>query len=479
MKIMKFIVSCFIVSGYLSPLLVADERPNILVILSDDQSVPHVGCYGDPNVSTPNLDQFASEGMLFTRAYVTSPQCVPSRASIFTGRSPVRVGMSRFSAALPADVKTFPDYLREQGYYVGVAGRTYHMDGSGNRGEVIREIHDKYNLRNFADRMDYAKTASGERGNPFDNSCLNQYREFLDQVPQGKPFYLQLCFSEPHRPYDGRDIPEPRDPAKLVLPSWMPDTPAVRKDLAGYYDLINRLDHVFGKVMAELEKRDLKENTLVMFMGDNGAALLRGKGTLNETGIHVPLIVRWPDKVTPGSRSDALISGEDIGPTCLSACGIDTPDGWTGRSFLPILSDEKNPGIRKYVFAERGPHASGLPGTTNSFDLSRVIVGKRYKLIFNAMFHLPYRPVDFANLPSWKETVEAAQQGKVPASLIPLYRGDPRPMFELYDLENDPDELVNLAVKRETAEIERQLRIDLSEWMILERDFIPLPIPVN
>jgi hypothetical protein len=106
-----------------------------------------------------------------------------------------------------------------------------------------------------------------------------------------------------------------------------------------------------------------------------------------------------------------------------------------------------------------------------------VIVGKRYKLIYNALYQLPYKPVDFANLPAWKETVQAAEQGKVPPSLIPLYRGEPRSMFELYDLENDPDELINLAGKRDAAEIERKLRIDLSEWMILQRDVIPLPIP--
>ena len=325
--------------------------------------------------------------------------------------------------------------------------------------------------------MDYAKTASGERGNPFNASCFSQFTEFLDNVPKGKPFYLQLCYSEPHRPYDGRDIPAPRDPAKLILPKWMPDTPEVRADLAAYYDLINRLDEQIGKVMAELEKRSLKENTLIMFMGDNGAALLRGKGTLNETGIHVPLIVRWPGKVAPGTTSNELISGEDIAPTCLAASGIAIPKHWTGQSFLPILRGEKNPPVRQYVFSERGPHASGLPGTTPAFDLSRTIVGKRYKLIYNTLYHLPYKPVDFAGLPAWRATEEAAKNGKVPASLIPLYTGQPRPMFELYDLQNDPDELVNLAGKAPSAAIERELRLALSEWMILERDFLPLPIP--
>jgi arylsulfatase A-like enzyme len=469
---------CLLTLGCVFSLVAAETPPNILIILSDDQSYPHVGCYGDPNANTPYLDKFASEGMTFTRAYVTTPQCVPSRASIMTGRSPIRINMTRFSAALPADVKSFPEYLREEkGYYIGVAGRSYHLDGSGNRGEIIREIHDQHNLRNFADRMDYAKVAQGEKGNAFNDSVFRQFTEFLDQVPQGKPFFLQLCYSEPHRPFDGRDIPNPTDPAKLVLPKWFPDTPEVRQDLAGYYDLVSRLDTQFGRVMAELEKRSLKENTLVLFSADNGAALLRGKGTLYNTGIHVPLIVRWPGKIAAGSKSDELISGEDFGPTCLAAAGIATPADWTGQSFLPILRGERNPPVREYIFAQRGPHAAGLPGQTPAFDLSRTIVGKRYKLIYNAMFHLPYRPVDFAGLPAWRSTEAAAQQGRVHASLVPLYTGLPRPMFELYDLQSDPDELNNLAGKREAAAIERGLRIALSEWMILERDFIPLPIP--
>ena len=471
---------CLLSLGCVFSFTTAEECPNILVILSDDHSYPHVGCYGDPNANTPNLDKFAAEGMMFTRCYVTTPQCVPSRASIMAGRSPIRIGMTRFSAALPADVKTFPEYLREEkGYYIGVAGRTYHLDGSGNIGEVIRTIHDRLNLRNFANRMDYAKVAQGARGNPFNNSCFNQFVEFLDQVPEGRPFFLQLCYSEPHRPFDDHDIPVPTDPAKLVLSSWMPDTPEVRQDLAGYYDLINRFDAQFGRVMAELERRSLKENTLVIFAGDNGGALLRGKGTLYNTGIHIPLLVRLPGKIAAGSTSKVLISGEDIGPTCLAAGGIPSPADWTGQSFLPILLGEKDPPVRQYVFAQRGPHASGLPGGTPAFDLSRTIVGERYKLIYNAMFHLPYRPVDFAGSPAWNSTVEAARNGRVPDSLIPLYTGQQRPMFELYDLQNDPDELNNLARKEESAAIERELRLALSEWMILERDFIPLPIPNN
>jgi arylsulfatase A-like enzyme len=257
----------------------------------------------------------------------------------------------------------------------------------------------------------------------------------------------------------------------------MPDTPEVREDLAEYYNLINRMDVQIGRVMAELERRSLKDNTLVIFSSDNGASLLRGKGTLYNTGIHVPLIVRWTGKIAPGTKNDALISGEDIGPTALHAAGIATPPDWTGKSFLPILLGEPNAPVRQYVFAQRGDHGVWPPVTSSSFDLSRTIVSNRYKLIYNATFSFPYRPVDMTGLPAWRSTQEAARAGRVPLSLVPLYTDQPRPMIELYDLQEDPAELRNLAGGQQVADIERELRVALSEWMIFERDFLPLPVP--
>ncbi|MDR1492332.1 MAG: sulfatase [Planctomycetaceae bacterium] len=444
-----------------------DQRPNFLVVLSDDHSAPFVGAYGDPNAVTPNLDKFASEGMIFRRAYVSCPQCVPSRAGIFASRSPVGIGMSRFSAAFPANVKTFPEYLRENGYFTGLAGRTYHQEGYNGKGDPVRNEKGELEYHRFADRFDYAKSGNS----------LTQLAEFLDNVPQEKPFYLQLCFSDPHRPYDNQNIPNPRDPEKLVLPSWFPDTPELRKDLAGYYNEINRFDRDFGNVLAELEKRSLKENTLIIFLGDNGGATLRGKGTLYEFGIHVPFIARWSGKITPGTNSNELISAEDIGPTLLNVAGITQPKEWTGQSFLPILRNEKDVPVRKYIFSERGPHGSGLPNHSAAFDLGRTIVGQRYKLIYNAIWQIPYYPVDFAGQPFWAEVQEAAKNGNVPEPLVPYFTGNNRNLFELYDLQNDPHELNNLAGNPAHHEVETQLKQDLTEWMILERDFIPLPFP--
>lgn len=453
-----------------SGLVVAQPvRPNLLVILSDDHCVPHLGCYGNSEIKTPNIDKFATEAMRFDRYYVMCPQCVPSRATLMTGRSPIGIQMTRFSAPLPAEVKTYPEHLRIAGYFAGVAGRNYHLDGVAQVPES-RAVFEKHQLQTFSKRLDFVKTATGSK------AILEQYREFLDAVPKGKPFFLQLCFNDPHRPLDEKAIANPHDPAKLKLPAHYPDTKLVREDFARYYDEIARFDRDVGDVLAELARRGLAENTLVVVSGDNGASQFRGKGTLYEFGIHVPLLVRWPGKVKSKTHSADLISGEDLAPTLLDAAGLTPPKEMTGRSFLKVLQGEAHEG-RKYVFAERGAHGSGLPTGSAPFDLGRCVVSKRHKLIYNVLWQIPYQPVDFIATPMWKELEEMNKAGKLSAELSKLYFAPTRPMFELYDLEADPAEMKNLAGTSDVAAVEKELKTALQEWMILERDFVPLPIP--
>ena len=449
----------------------AEQRPNILVILSDDHSYPHLGCYGNPDLKTPNLDKFAAEGMRFDLAFVTCPQCVPSRSSIMTGRSPVAIDMSRFSAPLPADVKIFPELLRAAGYFAGVAGRTYHLDGSGNGPAESTAIFEKYGMKTFPKRLDYVVS------NAAHPVSLANFAEFLD-LAKGKPFSLQICSGDPHRPFTPNpDVPS-LDPAKLTLPGHYPDTLGVRQDLAGYYEEIMHFDLWFGELMKILEERGLAQNTLVMFMGDNGSSLLRGKGTLYEFGIHVPLLMRWPGKIKPGSVANEMVSGEDLAPTFLEAAGLQPLPSMTGKSFLKLLLGQPHE-ERQYIFAERAAHGGGLPTNSAQFDLIRCVRSRKYKLIYNATWQTPYTPVDCAGDPFWKELTQLAQDGKLSPDLTRVYFQPTRPMFELYDLEADPIEFQNLYGKPEVAEVQHQLLTALQEWMILERDYVPLPIPSN
>jgi N-sulfoglucosamine sulfohydrolase len=451
----------------------APQPFNILFVLSDDHSAPHMGCYGDPNVVTPNFDRFATEAVRFKRAYTTAPQCAPSRKSILSGRSPVGLQQTLFTLPLQADVVLFPELLKkEKGYHIGLAGRSHHLDGD-SPDPITSEIHQTHHLKTTAKRFDSCKIAGGRNGNEVGTNALAQYREFLDSVPAEKPFFLQLCFSDPHRAWDDDFHPHHHDPAKLKLPAHFPDLPAVRKDLAQYYDEVARLDHQFGLVLEELKKRNLAANTLVLFIGDNGSSLLRGKGTLYEYGLNVPLLVRWPGVAKP-AVSDALISGEDLAPTMLQATGITPPATMTGRSFLPLLNGGQHT-PRTHVFGERGPHV-GLPEQSASFDQSRTIIGARYKLIYNALWQIPYHPVDFSGTPAWTSIADAQKAGNLSDAMARIYLAPRRPMFELYDLETDPAEMTNLYDSADHAEIREDLRKRLTEWMLLERDHLPLPV---
>jgi arylsulfatase A-like enzyme len=193
-------------------------------------------------------------------------------------------------------------------------------------------------------------------------------------------------------------------------------------------------------------------------------------------GLHVPLIARWPGRVKPGTSSAELISGEDLAPTFLESARVPVPKELTGRSFLKLLRGEPYTG-RKYVFAERGAHGSGLPTNSAAFDLGRCVITPTHKLIYNALWQLPYWPVDFAGDPMWKDLQKRHEAGTLDAKLDRLYFSPTRPMFELYDLKNDPSEFNNLAGKPEAAAVERELKARLQEWMLLERDYLPLPVP--
>ena len=445
----------------------AGDLPNILLILSDDHSAPYLGCYGHPDLKTPNLDRLASQGVMFNPAYTTASQCVPSRASILSGRSVIDIRMSRFSAPLHRSVKTIPDYLEEKGYYTGICGRHYHLDGSQRMPSETSDTFEKYDLVTFPDRVDFIQTCA-------DSVVAGTFTQFLNQAPESKPFFMWMNFSDPHRKFTASEY-EP-DFTTIAVPESMPDMPEVRKDLAKHDGEIMRLDMHIGQVVDILEKRQIIDNTALIFMGDNGAALLRGKGTLYHLGVHVPMIVHWPDKIKNSIVTDALVSGEDIAPTIIEMAGLKPDGNITGKSFLPALNGADYQG-HDYVFSQRVPHSSGLPLHTLYFDLSRSVFNKEHKLIYNALWQLPYTPVDFMNRNMWRELQNLNAEDKLEEKFQNAFFSEPRPMFELYDLKNDPHEFHNLAENGEYAEVLHALKGRLQEWMIVNQDYLPLPIP--
>ncbi|MBI2686560.1 MAG: sulfatase [Acidobacteria bacterium] len=457
-------------SAALLPIQAQARRPNVLLVLSDDHSYPYLGCYGYP-IRTPVLDDFARKGLRCDRMFTAAPQCVPSRAAIMSGRMPVAIRMGRFSSPLPPDVVTFPELMRQAGYFTGVCRRNYHLDGPPNAANS-QPVFDKYDLQTFARRMDWVDRSARR------DLTAAKMNEFFDKKPAEKPFFLWVNFNDPHHVWDADAIPDPYDPKTLPLPKHFPDLPGLREDFAKYLGEITRADDEFRMVLDVLTRRGYRDNTLVIFMGDNGMALPHGKGSLYDPGLNVPFLVQWPGVVNPGRATTELLSGEDIAPSVLEAVGLPVPKAMSGHSFLNLLRGQRYEG-RRYIFGQRGPHGN-TPMTANTkssnFDLSRCVRTQRWKLIYNCTPHMEYSPVDSANDPGWKQMKAAHAAGKLPIELDRAYFTLPRPVLELFDLDNDPSELSNLIGRPEHSAIQSELLRALTEKMILDYDFLPLPL---
>lgn len=405
--------------------------PNIVFLISDDHSAPHLG------LRTPNLDRLARDGMRFTRAFVASPQCSPNRSAILTGCSPHTTCTSRLHTPLPEWEQTILEPLKARGYFTG----------------AFRKVHQG---KAFDARWDFYRPGK------------TPFRDFFDAAPSDRPFFLHVGFTDPHRPYAAGAASPPHDPGSMRVPPFLPDTPEVRADLALYHDAITRMDSECGAVLELLEARGLAGNTLVIFTGDNGMPFPGAKGTCYDPGIHVPMIARWPGRVRAGSVRDELLSHVDLAPTWLEAAGIGPPKKMQGRSALPLLTG----GLytpRKEIFSERNWH--------DNFDPMRAVRTTTHKLIFNAAPHFPYRPAwDIAQSPSWKIYPDAMRSGKHPPELLRLMQ-PARPVVELYDIERDPNEFHNLAGHASHSATQAELIGRLSQWMHDTYDFLPPGTP--
>jgi arylsulfatase A-like enzyme len=251
----------------------------------------------------------------------------------------------------------------------------------------------------------------------------------------------------------------------------------MREQLADYCGEVNRIDRSMKSVLDLLAERGFATHTLVIFAGDNGAALPHGKGSLYDPGSNVPLVVRWPGVVQPGGDSHALLSNEDIAPTILAAAGLAPGPKMSGVSFAGLLKGEAYT-PRRHIFVERGPHGSSpvsVNMSNSGYDLSRAVRSDRYKFIYNCTPWIPYGPVDSGGGAAWREMTAANAEGKLAAGLRATYFTTPRPVYELYDLEADPSELTNLSGQPALRDTEFALRTALAEKMILDFDYLPLP----
>ena len=418
------------------------RRPNILWLIAED-ICPDLGCYGDPDARTPNLDGLAREGRMYCQAFSTAPVCSASRSAFCTG-----MYQNSFDAQhhrshrddgfrLPAGVRLITDRLRDEGYFT--ANVVTLPPEAGFRGTGKTDW-------NF-----------GYDGKPFDS---NRWEDLKSH----QPFYAHLNFSQSHRVYE-KAKRDPTDPAKVTLPPYLPNHPVAREDWAVYHDSIRTLDENVGAVLKLLEKDGLRENTIVFFFADHGRDCFRGKYYAYEQGFHVPLLIRWPSRLAAASTSNALVSLVDLPATVLALAGCAVPKEMHGRPLLGAAAEK-----REYIFASRDR-------IDNTFDRVRTVRDARYKYIYNFRPELPYLQwMPYADLtnPVNELMRKLTSEGRLSADQA-KFMAPSRPREELYDLKSDPFELHNLALSPAAYDVLVRMRRQLDGWIRLTKDHGLIP----
>jgi arylsulfatase A-like enzyme len=430
------------------------NRPNIVLIIADDMAWDDSGAYGNTGIRTPNIDRLSREGMRFTNAYVTISSCSPSRSSLITGRYPHNADAEQLHWPLPPAQVTFVEKLKAAGYWTAASGK-WHL------GDAVK---DRFNLVNDAGEAGFQTDPKTGKMLARDDSGAEGWIPVMRQSPAGRPFFLWLAASDPHRDYVENIIPKPHRPADVTVPPYLPDTPEVRGELALYYDEIARLDGNVGKVVAELERQGVADNTLILFISDNGRPFPRAKTTLYDSGIRTPLIARWPKTVASGAAAGGLVSSVDVAPTILELAGVAIPPTVQGKSFATILKD---PGsrTREAIYAEKNWH--------DYEDRARAVRTERFKYIRNDYPDLPLTTsADSGRSPTMDAIRRLRDAGKLTAAQSRIFQ-TPRPTEELYDTEADPHELRNLAQDARYATTFAELREMLNRWGRETDDRIP------
>ena len=429
-----------------------DQRPNLVLIIADDMAWDDCGVCGHPHIKTPNIDKLAQNGMMFHQAFLTTSSCSPSRASIVTGTYPHQTDAEQLHWEIPPDKITFVEKLKEAGYWTGQAGK-WHM------GDHIKERFDFLAEENTEELMETV----GELPQA-DGSGSHLWIPLLQHRPENQPFFLWLAAVDPHRGYQEDTIAKPHAPEDVILPPYVPDTEQVRKDFAMYYDEISRLDEYTGRVVEELERQGVLDNTVILFISDNGRPFPRDKTTLYDSGIRTPWIIQWPERIAPGSETESLVSAVDIAPTFLAFAGIEADGNFAGEDFSRILADPELK-IRDYIYGQAHWH--------DHENFVRSIRDERYNYIRNFFNDLPATPpADALTSPTFSEIRRLEQSGELDAYQRSLYF-EPRQEEELYDVVNDPHELNNLAEDPEYQQVLNRMRAGLLQFMETHYDGVP------
>ena len=443
MNKLVYLFSCAPLLSY-TAIKAAPDKPNIVVFLADDAGMDF-GCYGNKNIHTPNIDKLSASGLRFNKAFLTSPQSSPSRTSMMTGMFAHTIGTEDLHTPIDENTRMIPSYLHDVGYRTGVILKT-HWGANGDQ---------------QFDMVDNGREWYAEEPVSQNNPALTRYKNFIDKDKE-QPFFLWVGFTDPHRPYDRESNVRQNDPNKVNVLPYHIDNQETRMDYADYYDEISRMDRHIGIMMEELEKRNLLENTIIIFLSDNGMPFPRAKGTLYDAGIQTPLIFSWKGKIKAGSTHDnGLISTIDLAPTILDLAGVPIQEQMYGKSFSEILF---NPSLRgrDFIFSERNWH--------DCDEYMRCIRTEKYKLIFNAYYELPHGiAMDLSSSPTWYALKKAQKEETLTKAQKTIFVC-PRPMIEIYDLTKDKYELNNVADEQAYVVEGKKLITLLLKWQEETKD---------
>ncbi len=424
----------------------ADQKPNIVLFISDDHGYLDSQVAGNLDVKTPNTRRLAAAGLTFTHAYAVSPSCAPSRAALLTGLYPLRNGSMLNHQPPRADVKKLPAYMKELGYEVAAFGKVAHYKQAGLYG-FDHAAHDTFH----------------------DHECIPAALKFLRQRESSKPLCLLVGTNWPHVPWPRKGEapaePDANAARSLALPPTHVDTPETRRGRARYYAAVEKMDADLGQIYNAAYRR-LGDNTLFIHFSDHGAQWPFGKWNLYDAGVRVPFFAVWPGVIEPQSRSDSMISLVDVLPTLVEAAGGQPPTHLDGRSRFSALRGETTT-ARDFVFTTH----SG-DGRMNKYPM-RSVRTMEWKYIRNLQpdaqhhTHIDQGKAVDGNA-YWNSWVTKAKTDDEARGAVKRYFV--RPREELYDLSKDPHEQRNLAANTEFADQRKRLSRALDEWMRTQGD---------
>ncbi len=434
---------------------IGKERPNFVFMIADDVSWNDFGCYGNPYIRTPNIDKLAKKGVCFTNAYLTAASCSPSRCSIITGRYPHNNGpAAELHGPLPHHLALFPKLLKESGYYTAHAGK-WHI--GSNKAYVTADMPavEAFDISGGGLNTDVLTAAEYER-----------MLQRLKDRPKDKPFFMWFAPHDAHRSFDADHIDNPHKPEEVVVPPYLADTPETRKDLTSHYNEVSRFDFNVGRIMEELERQSVADNTIFMVMSDNGRPFPRCKTRVYDSGMKTPMVVHWPAGISKaGSVCNSLVNVIDIAPTFLGLAGLTAAKTMQGRSFATLLKNPDAP-FRNYSFSEHNWHDSQAH--------CRQVRWKRYMYIRNAWPDMPMLESwdTIWGTPSGRDLISLRNEGKLTSAQSPLFKL-PQPAEQLYDCVKDPHQINDLAENTRYANIVKKLRAIMDQWTQETGDTVP------